>query len=311
MSSTNTLVIGGAGYIGSNLVAQLVAAGRGVTVLGRSAAPRRAVATGAVYVSGDVADTALLDKLLDAHSEVIHLAYATAPNTAFANPLEDLMQNLRPAVALFAGAAQRGIRLVMVSSGGTVYGEAQSLPMREDHPTRPISPYGATKLTIEHYAHLSAATDALEFVCVRPANAYGAGQRPFVGQGFVATAMASAMQGRAIKIFGERGTVRDYLYVSDLASGIIAALEKGRPSETYNIGSAIGLSNFDVVSAMSDLLGRHGIEVAVEHLPERLSDVRANVLDYAKLQEHTGWRPHTGLAEGLALTYQWLLAELP
>lgn len=306
-----TLVIGGAGYVGENLVAQLVAGGHRVTVLGRSAVPRRALAPGAEYVSGDFADTALLNSLLDQHSAVIHLAYATAPNTAFASPLNDLTENLRPAMALFAGAAQRGIRLVFVSSGGTVYGEARYVPMREDHPTRPISPYGATKLTIEHYAHLCAASDGLEFVCVRPANAYGAGQRPFVGQGFISTAMASAMLGRAIKIFGARGTVRDYLYVSDLAAGIKAALEHGRPSETYNLGSAIGLSNLDVIAAMSPLLQKHGTAVAVEHLPERLSDVRANILDSAKLQEHTGWRPQTAFAEGLELTYRWLLAAQP
>lgn len=307
----HTLVIGGAGYVGENLVAQLVAGGRRVTVLGRSTVPGRAVAPGAVYVSGDFADTALLDSLLDAHTEVIHLAYATAPNTSFASPLNDLTENLRPAIALFAGAAKRGIRVVFVSSGGTVYGEARCLPIREDHPTRPISPYGATKLTIENYAHLCAATDGLEFVCVRPANAYGAGQRPFVGQGFISTAMASAMKGQPIKIFGGRGTVRDYLYVSDLAAGIIAALEKGHPSETYNIGSAVGMSNLEVISAISKLLQRHGMAVAVEHMPERLSDVRANILDSAKLQEHTGWRLRTELAEGLELTYQWLLAALP
>ena len=95
-----TLVIGGAGYVGENLVAQLVAGGHRVTVLGRSATPRRAMAPGAEYVSGDFADTALLNSLLDHHSGVIHLAYATAPNTSFASPLDDLTENLRPAMAL-------------------------------------------------------------------------------------------------------------------------------------------------------------------------------------------------------------------
>jgi UDP-glucose 4-epimerase len=148
----------------------------------------------------------------------------------------DLLQNLPPTVQLFSEAAVRGTKLLLVSSGGTVYGEADELPISETHATKPISPYGVTKLTLENYAYLYAATHDLKFVCVRPANAYGIGQKAFVGQGFVATALASAMRGMPIKIFGHCGTIRDYLYVSDLASGIVSALEHGHLSETYNLG---------------------------------------------------------------------------
>ena len=112
------------------------------------------------------------------------------PNTSFDNPLSDLLQNLPPTVQLFSEAADRGVKLVLVSSGGTVYGEAIKLPICETHPTKPISPYGVTKRTLENYAYLYAATHGLKFVCVRPANAYGVGQRAFVGQGFISTAMA-------------------------------------------------------------------------------------------------------------------------
>ena len=224
--------------------------------------------------------------------------------------LADLLQNLPPAVQLFSEAANKGTKLVLVSSGGTVYGEAEALPIRENHPTRPISPYGVTKLTLEHYAHLYAATHGLKYVCVRPANAYGVGQKPFSGQGFIATAIASAMRGRAVKIFGQRGTVRDYLYVSDLASGIAAALVRGHLSETYNLGSGAGLSNLEVIEALKPMLHEIGGEVRIENLPERAFDVKANVLDSTKLQMDTGWSPQVGFIEGLALTRDWL-ASLP
>lgn len=305
-NTTKTLIIGGAGYIGAHLVPKLIATGRQVTVLGRSTMTRNDLPGGAAYVAGDFAQAELIGRLLDTHQEVIHLAYATVPNTSFENPLADLLQNLPPTVQLFSAAAERGVKLVLVSSGGTVYGESVELPIRETHTTRPISPYGVTKLTLENYAYLYAVTHGLDFVCVRPANAYGAGQRPFVGQGFIATAMASAMRGMPVKIFGELGTVRDYLYVCDLASGIVNALERGHLSETYNLGSGIGLNNAEVVEAFKPLMWEIGLETAIENLPERAFDVQANVLDSTKLQDHTGWKPKVGFDDGLRRTRDWL-----
>lgn len=303
---TNTLVIGGAGYIGAHLVSQLVATGRQVTVLGRSVTPRYELPEGVVYVVGDFSQHELISGLLDTHHEAIHLAYATVPNTSFDNPLADLLQNLPPTVQLFSEAAKREVKLVLVSSGGTVYGEAIQLPIPENHPTKPISPYGVTKLTLENYAYLYAVTHGLKFVCVRPANAYGVGQRPFVGQGFISTAIASVMRGQPIRIFGQNGTIRDYIYVSDLASGIVSALEYGHLSETYNLGSGIGLSNRDVIQAILPLMKQSGLDVCFEHLPERAFDVKANVLDSSKLHLHTGWKSQVDLSNGLRQTFEWL-----
>jgi UDP-glucose 4-epimerase len=307
-SAANTLVIGGAGYIGAHLVSQLCATGRRVTVLGRSSTPRYALPEGVVYVSGDFGEYDLISRLLKNHQEVIHLAYATVPNTSFENPLADLLQNLPPTVQLFSAAADRGVRLVLVSSGGTVYGEADELPINETHHTKPISPYGVTKLTLENYAYLYAATHGLKFFCVRPANAYGVGQRPFVGQGFIATAVASAQRGIPINIFGQHGTVRDYLYISDLASGIVSVLAHGHLSETYNLGSGIGLSNLDVVELLKTLMKKNKDDIRVVNLPERAFDVKANVLDPKKLQEHTGWIQQVGFDSGLRRTFEWLRA---
>lgn len=306
-SFNHTLVIGGAGYIGSHLTAQLLATGRKVTVLGRSLNPGNELPNGVDYVAGDFGQYDLITSLLDRHQEVIHLAYATVPNTSFENPLADLLQNLPPTVQLFSEIADRGIKLILVSSGGTVYGEAQKLPIQETHPTKPISPYGVTKLTLENYAYLYAATHGLKFVCVRPANAYGIGQRPFVGQGFISTAIASVMSGQPIKIFGQSGSIRDYIYVSDLAAGIVSALESGLLSEIYNIGSGVGLSNLDVIKAITPLMEDIGCKVSVEHLPERTFDVKANVLDTAKLEALNGWQPKVRFNQGLCFTRDWLM----
>jgi len=302
-----TLVIGGAGFIGSHLVPCLLATGREVTVLGRRRAPASPLPPGAAYVAGDFGDRGMIGALLARHAEVVHLAYASLPKTSYEDPLADLQQNLPAAVQLFTGAAAAGCRLILVSSGGTVYGQARAPLIAEDHPTEPISPYGVTKLALERYAHLFAVTHGLKVVCLRPSNAYGAGQQAHLGQGFVATAMASAMAGLPVGVFGKHGTQRDYIYVSDVAAGIARAVERGTPGATYNLGTGVGSSNLDIVREMAPLMRELGKELRVEHLPERVFDVQMNVLDASKLRNDTGWAPKVTLGDGLVMTRDWLL----
>ena len=280
-----------------------------MTVVGRSKKPPFIQTRNLVYVSGDFGDYAFICKLLDTHDEVIHLAYATVPNTSFENPLADLQQNLTPAVQLFAEAAKRGCKLLLVSSGGTVYGEAEKSPILENHPKSPISPYGLTKLTLESYAYLYGVTHKLSFVVVRPANAYGVGQKPFMGQGFIATAIASVKEGKAIKIFGEVGNIRDYIEVSDLAAGIVDVLLYGKSFEIYNIGSGIGLSNLEIVEKLRVAVSKYGANILTEHLPERLFDVKVNILDSSKLTQDTGWVPRVTFEEGIKKNVKWLFSD--
>lgn len=305
MNQIKTLVIGGAGFIGSHIIPLLLETGRSVTAVGRSKQSPFIQTHNLNYVSGDFGNYAFICKLLDTHDEIIHLAYATVPNTSFENPLADLQQNLTPAVQLFAEAAKRGRKLLLVSSGGTVYGEAEKSPILESHPKNPISPYGLTKLTLESYAYLYGVTHKLSFVVVRPANAYGAGQKPFMGQGFIATAIASAKEGKAVKIFGKVGTIRDYIEVSDLAAGIVDALLYGKPFEIYNIGSGTGLSNLEIIEKLKEPLGLHKANILVEYLPERLFDVKVNVLDSSKLTQDTGWMPKVSFDSGIEKTVKW------
>ena len=303
---SSTLVIGGAGFIGAHLVPLLQSSGRQVTVLGRKPKPMYQLPEGAVYVQGDFGQIDLLRSLLDRHREVIYLAYATVPNTSFDNPQADLLQNLPSAIQLFSEVAIRNGQLLLVSSGGAVYGEAMKLPLTENHPAKPISPYGVTKLTLENYAHLYSVIHGLRHVCVRPANAYGIGQQPFVGQGFISTAIASSLQGKSLHIFGQNGTIRDYIYVGDLAAGIVSALDQGKLGEIYNIGSGVGMSNLEVIAAITPLVREIGCNVSVGHLPERAFDVKANVLDSSKLQADTGWSVKVGFIDGLIATLDWL-----
>jgi UDP-glucose 4-epimerase len=302
----STLVIGGAGYIGHHLLPLLIESGRSVTVLGRRDLDEKILPLGIKYQKGDFSDLVLLRSLLSFHNEVIHLAYASVPGTSYENPIGDLLDNLPRTINLFSEVAERGIKLLHVSSGGTVYGEAESLPINEMHATNPISPYGLTKLTIENYARLYRAAKGLNYLCVRPANAYGVGQLPFKGQGYISTAIASVMKNKPVNVFCEAGALRDYVYVSDLAEAILKVLEYGRLGETYNIGTGIGLSNLDIVRQIEPILKERGYISRINHLPVREFDVKFNYLDCEKVKTETGWVPKVSFNDGLLMTINWI-----
>lgn len=306
-----TLLIGGAGFVGSYLISLLNNLGREVTVLGRKPLDQSHISLSSnfSYIQGDFGNLDLIKSLLDTHQEVIHLAYATVPNTSFSDPLNDLLENLPPTVQLFLEAAARNVKVILISSGGTVYGTAAYLPIDEQHATEPISPYGVTKLTLENYAHLYSMTHGLQYICIRPANAYGIGQRPFSGQGFISTAMACMLRTEPVTVFGDGSTVRDYIHVADLARGIVAAIDKGKISETYNVGSGIGFTNLEVLDKIAALLGIDAREFQIKSLPARPFDVYQNVLSSAKLRMHTGWSPEVDFAAGLSATRDWLIQQ--
>ncbi len=201
-------VIGGAGFIGRHLVRELLRTGRTVRVAGRRDRALTKLPVEVEYCQGDIRNQDFVSQVLQDVDEVVDLAYSTVPKTSYENPLLDITDNLPSSVGLFDVASRLPIKkLVFVSSGGTVYGESQILPITETHPTNPISPYGITKLALEKYAQFYHKLQGLPVVCVRPANPYGEGQRAFEGQGFVSTAVASILTGREITIFGESGTV--------------------------------------------------------------------------------------------------------
>lgn len=299
-----TIVIGGAGFIGSLVSQSLIAAGREVIVVGRRPAGAHTAALPCAYRCADLGNRAQMREILEPGCEVIDLAYATVPKTSYGDPVFDLLANLPGSVGLLEEAMAVGVRrLLLVSSGGTVYGPPSTLPITESHPTAPISPYGITKLTIDHYALMFHHTRDLPVVVVRPGNAYGVQQRSRTGQGFLAAAIDAILTRREIEIYGDEGTIRDYIHVSDVASGILAALDFGEDGEIYNLGTGIGASNLDVIALLRPFAEAAGHTIQVRHLPSRRFDVEANVLDAQKLCSACGWRPDVSLQHGL--TEMW------
>lgn len=296
-----TCVIGGGGFIGRYLVNALAGTGRDVLILGRKTTRPLGIHKSIQYERCDYNDReGLRQHILDC-DEIIDLAYATVPQTSFANPIFDLQANLKPSVALLEETKKltRLQRLVITSSGGTVYGPAIRLPINEEDRTAPISPYGITKLTIERYALMFYQLASIPVTIVRPANAYGPGQKPFTGQGFIATAMGHIIRGEPVTIYGENGTIRDYVHAADIGSGIICAMESGLPGEIYNISSGIGRSNRDVLNTIKPLADLNGLAINIECAKPRAFDVPANVLSYDKLRNHTNWQPQIAFEDGL------------
>lgn len=300
-------VIGGTGFIGRVVVRKLLDRGRGVRVIGRRAQAPTHLDGRAEYLSGDYGNYEFMESALDGMDEIVDLAYSTVPKSSFDDPVHDITYNLPQAVSLLqAVAARQGIRkLLIVSSGGTVYGDALNLPITEDHPTNPISPYGITKLAAEKYGLMYRRLYDLPVVIVRPGNAYGEWQLPFRGQGFIATAIATILRRGQITVFGGDQIVRDYVYVEDVADGIISAMESGRPGYCYNLGSGVGRTTNQILQLISEHADIFGYPVRIKQQPVRPFDVLMNVLDSGRLRDETGWKDAVDLREGIARAWRW------
>jgi UDP-glucose 4-epimerase len=299
-------VIGGTGFIGANLIPKLVYSGRFVKVIARSSSPKMFLPENSEYYSGDYGDSEFLAGILKGVDEIIHLAYSSVPKTSYDDPIHDILNNLPETVQLFDLALKTRVKkILIISSGGTVYGKLDKLPASESSPTNPLSPYGITKLACEKYAMMFHEIHKLPVICVRPANAYGEGQKAFTGQGFIATAISSILQKKEILLYGSCGTVRDYIYIQDLINGIISSLELGQIGECYNIGTGVGKNNIEVLELLKPLAEKAKLNIKLKKLEQRPFDVPANILDSSKLHKHTGWKPNISLIEGLQKSWEW------
>jgi len=311
--SNNVLLIGGSGFLGTALAEKFAQRDMPFTVLSRSrmCPPRLARVIHehkklAVYVSGDCRDEELIEEVISRHGPIIYLAYTNMRGVSSGDPTTELRDNLSSSTVVFKAAARHQRQVLVASSGGTVYGSSDPIPIKETHPTVPISSYGKTKVAIEKYVFELSQNDGLKYMILRPGNAYGIGQMPFRGQGFIATAIASVLRGEPVRIFGRPGAVRDYVYITDMAEAIAVAMEKGEIGATYNIGSGRGHTNEEIVKEIESIVSFDGLVVKREYLPERPQDVARVILDSSRLELKTGWRPVVGLREGLKYTYLWL-----
>jgi UDP-glucuronate 4-epimerase len=302
------VVTGAAGFIGSHLAEALVAVGHDVVGLDSfndyyDPARKRENAARLDVLERDLV-TAELDDLLEGSDGVFHLAGQPGVRASFGPDFEHYVtRNVHASARLFEAAARHGVRLVYASSS-SIYGDAESYPTREDATPRPISPYGVTKLCVEHLAYAHARTTGLEAVGVRYFTVYGPRQRPDMAF----TPLLEALEnGQHFRLYGDGSASRSFTFVGDAVSGTLAAIERGRPGSIYNIGGGEEASMTNAIALAERIAGR---DLLVERHGVAAGDVRRTRADVTRAERELDWRPTTTLEDGLRAQWEWVAGRV-
>ena len=322
----NVLVVGGAGYIGSHCVRQLLAAGHRPVVLDNlSHGHRAALPEGVPLVAGEMDDQGLVRRTLREHriDLVMHFAALINVGESVRQPLRYYRNNVVATLGLLEAMLAEGVRRLVFSSTCATFGIPDRMPMAEDLPQAPINPYGQTKLDVENALRALARSDGLSFAAFRYFNAAGAAEDAAIGEDhepethLIPLAVAAAMGHRPpLEVFGDDyptpdGTcLRDYVHVDDLARAHIAAFDKlGPPGTTlfYNLGTGVPTSVREVMRAVERATGK-----PVPHTfgPRREGDPPALYADAAKARRELGWEPrHATIDAIVATAVRWHLGH--
>lgn len=305
------LVTGGAGFIGSTLVDRLLAEGYEVDVvddlstgmLANLASARAERSRRFSFHRLDLRSPAIADLLARRRPEVVyHLAAQADVRVSVRRPAFDAEVNVIGALNLFQGAvAARTRKVVFASSGGTIYGPSDDLPLREGHPQHPESPYGVAKKAVGDYLHYYREVHGLEYTALALANVYGPRQNPEGEAGVVAIFANKLLDGERATIFGDGRQTRDFVFVDDVVDAFVRATEKGG-GLLVNIGTGVetGVQElFDVIAGLT------GARDPAHYAPARPGELARSALDPTRAEIHLGWKPFTPLDEGIAKTLDW------
>lgn len=309
--SPNVLITGGAGFIGSNLAHALVAQGAKVTVLdamlplyGGNKFNLEEVQDQVEFVTGDIRDEELVKKLVVGKDFIYNFAAQVSYIDSKDQPFLDLDINGRGHLIILEAVRHSAAQAkIFFSSSRLVYGKILTLPVKETHPTDPLSIYGIHKLLGEKYCRYYADTFGLHTVSVRIPNPYGPRQQMKHNKySIVGWFIRQAMEGKKITVFGDGSQERDYLYVDDIVAAFLQLSEKGEKGEVYNVGTDERIRFVDMVDAVIASVGSG----KKEHVPwpanYEKNETGNYVADTSKLEKLTGWKPQTKLAEGIAKT---------
>jgi len=305
------LVTGGAGFIGSHVVDAYVTAGHEVAVLDSMATGREEnVNPAARLYRADVRNLAQVQQAIgDFRPEVVnhHAAQSEVPKSV-ADPGNDAEVNVVGGLNVLRASVDQSVRkLIFSSSGGALYGEPDIVPNDEDHPVRPLSPYGTSKYAFEQYLATFQRTFGLTYSTLRYANIYGARQDFFAEEGRVVAIFASRMiEGKPLTIDWDGNQSRDMLHVGDVAMANLAALEKG-DGGTFHISTGVPVTVNDLFRKLA-LLTEYKLEP--RRGPQRKGDVYRIALENTRAKEQLGWEPRILLEEGLRLTVEYFRDQI-
>lgn len=285
------VVTGGYGFIGRALVSRLKRDGHSVIIASR--AQHRGDASDD-WVEFNFNDRSTVNNITNVRPDgVFHLAWSTTPGTAEADPVADITINLAGTIALLDSLGGLPcIPIVLISSGGAIYGQTDVERIPEVHPLNPISVYGTTKLAMERYALSCQRMQGLDIRIARISNPFGAGQAHARQQGAATIFARKILRGEKIEIWGDGSVVRDYVDVEDVASGLIAIMafeaENLDPYPVFNVGTGQGLS---LIGLIEHLEAAARVRANLTFSDRRDFDIPNNILDIRKLQVSTEWRP--------------------
>jgi UDP-glucose 4-epimerase len=299
------LITGGAGFIGSHVADGYLALGHEVVIVDDlSAGHRRNVPAGARFYEADVTDSEVLAGILERERPEIlnHHAAQKSVRVSVEDPAEDARVNVIGSLRLLELGRRQGVqKVIFISTGGAIYGDATQIPTPEEYPAWPVSPYGIAKLSVEHYLFYYADQFSLPYVVLRYANVYGPRQDPHGEAGVVAIFAERLLAEQECLIYGDGGQTRDYVYVEDVVRANIAALAE-QVRGTFNIGTETETS---VNELYQQMLAVTGLERPARHAPPRAGEQRRSAVAIGKAARELRWRPEVPLVDGLARTVEF------
>ena len=305
------LVTGGAGFIGSHVADRLLADGHTVDVVDNLSTGRRERVNAAARLFVCDLRSARLDGAFAAArpEAIVHLAAQAAVPRSVADPRFDASVNVLGTLAVLDAARRVAVRrVVYISTGGAVYGDTDVLPTPEDHPMRPDSPYGVSKLAGERYLECWAGLTGTPTLTLRLANIYGPRQDPQGEAGVVAIFTARLLGGAECVVNGDGEQTRDYVYVEDVADAAARALANPDATGVVNIGTGVATSVNDLYRRLARQVG---VTRPARHAPARPGEQRKSLLDAARAKALLGWTATTSLDAGLAKTVAYFRERNP
>lgn len=300
------LLLGGQGFIGQNLAKKLVAEGHDVYVLERKINPDRKLPN-VKYFEGDFLDRGTYDKYLEGIDVVYHLVSTTNANNSNNEMQRDVQDNIVGTINLLDACVDHNVKkVVFTSSGGTIYGIPQEVPIKENHPKNPICSYGITKLTIEKYLSLYKHLYNLDYTVLRLSNPYGPYHQSLT-QGLINVILYKAINNEELEIWGDGKVERDYIYIDDTVEALSLVKDVETEEKVFNIGSGQSYSICDIINEVEKIAGK---SIKKNFKPSRNQDVPINVLDITLAKRVLGWEPIVGIEEGIRNTYAYQLDQL-
>ena len=288
------VVTGGSGFIGTHLCGRLLDDGYDVRIVD-IVPPKSGVK--AEFVRASVLDAARLAKMLEGAEGVVHLAALDDVYTSVSDPFSDFSVNATGTINVLEAARHAGVKKVAFASSASVYGEPERLPVDEEHPTAPISPFGAAKLAAERYVLLYNSLYGMENTALRLFNVYGEGQdagSPY--SGVIAAFAAAITEGRQPIIFGDGEQTRDFVHVDDVCDAFARAIDGQGCATPLNIASGVETSVSELLGIMCGICGA---EFSPTYMPERKGDIMRSVAEIRLARKKIGYAPRLALSQGL------------